>query len=163
MNALWLLTLIHVLISLVALAAGLHLLLGWRAGRSMPGVATASLVLLLLTSLSGFLFPFEKFLPSHAFGLLSLLLLGVAIHARWRRQLAGRWQLIYRAALATAIYLDAFIALVQAFLKIPALHALVPSDQSPGFALGQGALLIAFLLLGVPAVRGSRRAAGAAA
>ena len=152
------LTLVHVLISLAALFTGIPLLFGWKAGKTLPGLATATIVLLLLTSLSGFLFPFVKFLPSHAFGVLSLLVLPVTIYARWGKQLAGRWSTVYGASLAFAIYLDAFVALVQSFLKIPALHALVPSDKSPGFALGQGLLLVAFLVLAIPAVRGLRRA-----
>ncbi|MDP3859784.1 MAG: hypothetical protein Q8Q73_18645 [Stagnimonas sp.] len=158
MTSLQALTLVHVLISLAVLFTGLPLLLGWKAGKTLPGLATATVVLLLLTSLSGFLFPFVKFLPSHAFGVLSLLLLAVTLYARWSRQLAGGWRTAYGATLAMAIYLDAFVALVQAFLKIPALHALVPSDKSPGFAIGQGLLLVAFLALGTAAVRGLRRA-----
>ncbi|WP_439638624.1 hypothetical protein [Nevskia sp.] len=159
MSALQTLTLVHVLISLAALFTGIPLLLAWKGGKALPDLATATIVLLLLTSLSGFLFPFVKFLPSHAFGVLSLLLLAVTVHARWSRQLAGGWRSAYGATLAVAIYLDAFVALVQAFLKIPALHALVPSDRSPGFAIGQGLLLVIFLALGIPAVRGLRRAA----
>ena len=159
MTALQTFTLVHVLISLAALFTGIPLLLAWRGGKPLPGLATATIVLLLLTSLSGFLFPFVKFLPSHAFGVLSLLILPLTIYARWGRRLAGRWVTIYGAGLAFAIYLDAFVALVQAFLKIPPLHALVPSDQSPGFALGQGLLLVIFLALGLTAVRGLRRAA----
>ncbi|TAJ53392.1 MAG: hypothetical protein EPN60_00790 [Nevskiaceae bacterium] len=152
-------TLIHVLISLAALFTGLPLLFGWKAGKALPGLAVTTVVLLLLTSATGFGFPFIKFLPSHAFGILSLLLLTLTVYARWGRQLAGGWRSAYGATLATAIYLDAFVALVQAFLKIPALHALVPSDKSPGFALGQGLLLVVFLALGITAVRGLRRAA----
>lgn len=152
-------TLIHVLISLAALFTGLPLLFGWKAGKALPGLAGATVVLLLLTSATGFGFPFIKFLPSHAFGILSLLLLTLTVYARWGRQLAGGWRTTYGATLATAIYLDAFVALVQAFLKIPALHALVPSDKSPGFALGQGLLLVVFLVLGITAVRGLSRAA----
>jgi len=158
MTSLQALTLIHVLISLAALFIGIPLLLGWKAGKALPGLATATIVLLLLTSLSGFLFPFVKFLPSHAFGVLSLLILPLTIYARWGRRLAGRWLTVYGAGLAFATYLDAFVALVQSFLKIPALHVLVPSDQSPGFALGQGLLLVVFLALAIPAVRGLRRA-----
>lgn len=153
------LTLVHVLISLAALLTGIRLLFGWKADKALPGLATTTVVLLLLTSLSGFLFPFVKFLPSHAFGILSLGLLAVTIYARWSRQLAGGWRSTYGATLAIAIYLNAFVALVQAFLKIPGLHALVPSDRSPGFAVGQGLLLVAFLVIGIAAVRGLRRAA----
>lgn len=152
-------TLIHVLISLAALFTGIPLLFGWKAGQARPALATATVVLLALTSATGFGFPFEKFLPSHAFGILSTLLLAVTVYARWGRQLVGGWRTAYGTTLAIAIYLDAFVALVQSFLKIPALHVLVPSDKSPGFAIGQGLLLVVFLALAIPAVRGLRRAA----
>ena len=152
-------TVIHVLISLGALFTGIPLLLGWTAGKAGPGLATATIVLLVLTSATGFGFPFVKFLPSHAFGVLSLILLVVTVYARSGQQLAGGWRTAYGTTLAIAIYLDAFVALVQSFLKIPALHELVPSDKSPGFAIGQALLLFIFLALGISAVRGLRRAA----
>lgn len=152
-------TVIHVLISLGALFTGIPLLLGWKAGKAGPGLATATIVLLVLTSATGFGFPFVKFLPSHAFGVLSLILLVLTVYARWGQQLAGGWRTAYGTTLAIAIYLDAFVALVQSFLKIPALHELVPSDKSPGFAIGQALLLVIFLALGIAAVRGLRRAA----
>lgn len=152
-------TLIHVIISLLALVAGLALLFAWRGGKAQPGLATATLVLLLATSITGFMFPFIKFLPSHAFGILSLILLAGTLVARWSQRLAGRWLTVYGATLAIAVYLDAFVALVQALQKIPALNALAPSDKSPGFMITQGLLLVVFVLLGRSAVRGLRGSA----
>ncbi|PPE72531.1 hypothetical protein C3942_18505 [Solimonas fluminis] len=149
-------TLLHVVISLLALVAGIALLLAWRGGKAQPGLATATLVLLLATSITGFMFPFIKFLPSHAFGILSLILLAATVVARWGKGLAGRWLTVYGATLAIAVYLDAFVAVVQALQKIPALNALAPTDKSPGFMIAQGLLLVAFVLLGRSALRGLR-------
>jgi hypothetical protein len=150
-------TLIHVVISLLALVTGLPLLITFARGRLQPALATATIVLLLATSVTGFLFPFVKLLPSHLFGVLSLIALAVTIHARWGKQLAGGWRTAYVGTLAFALYLDAFVAVVQAFLKIPALAAIAPTQQSPGFVAAQGALLIAFVVLGLAATRGLRR------
>lgn len=149
-------TLLHVVISLLALVAGIALLWAWRGGKAQPGLATATIVLLLATSITGFMFPFIKFLPSHAFGILSLILLAATVVARWGKGLAGRWLTVYGATLAIAVYLDAFVAVVQALQKIPALNALAPTDKSPGFMIAQGLLLVAFVLLGRSALRGLR-------
>lgn len=153
-------TLIHVLISVAALLTGIPLLVAFARGHARPSLASATLVLLLLlTSLTGFGFPFAKFLPSHAFGVLSLGLLAVTVWARWKAALAGRWRSAYVITLAIAVYLDAFVFVVQAFLKVPALTALAPTQQSPGFAIAQGVLLLAFAGLGFTAWRGMTRSA----
>lgn len=149
-------TLIHVVISLIALADGVALLYFWSRGRDVPVLGTHATVLLLATSITGFMFPFIKFLPSHAFGILSLILLTATVVARWGKGLAGRWLTVYGVTLAIAIYLDAFVAVVQALQKIPALNALAPTDKSPGFMVAQGLLLVVFVLLGRSAVRGLR-------
>lgn len=152
-------TLVHVLISVAALLTGIPLLVAFARGHARPSLASATLVLLLLTSITGFGFPFAKFLPSHAFGVLSLGLLAVTLWARWKAALAGRWRSAYVITLAFAIYLDAFVFVVQAFLKVPALTALAPTQQSPGFAIAQGVLLLAFAGLGFKAWRGMTRSA----
>lgn len=156
MSGLYLYTVVHVVISLAALGTGIPLLLAWRSGKAQPRLATVTIVLLVLTTLTGFGFPFVKFLPSHAFGILSSILLGVTVYARWVKYLAGSWRTAYAATLALALYLDAFVALAQSFLRIPALHALAPSEQSPGFVIGQSLLLVTFLAIGSLAVRGFR-------
>ena len=149
----------HVVLSLVMLVAGFVVAKDLLRSQISPGWMATFLATGVLTSATGFGFPFVKFLPSHAFGVLSLILLAVTVYARWGAQLSGRWLTAYGTTLAIAIYLDAFVALVQSFLKIPALHELVPSDKSPGFAIGQALLLVIFLALGIAAVRGLRRAA----
>lgn len=150
-------TVLHVAISLIALVAGLVLLPGFAAGRLQPGLASFTILMLVLTSATGFGFPFEKILPSHAVGVLSLVALAVTILARWGRQLAGGWISAYGISLTVAVYFDAFVAVVQAFLKFAALAAIAPTQQSPAFVIAQGLLLLAFVALGVAVVRGLRR------
>lgn len=146
-------TIIHVAISLVALVAGIALLLGMAGGRALPGLASFTILTLVLTSATGFGFPFEKVLPSHVVGVLSLAALVVTI---WARR-AGRL-VAYAVSLTVAVYFDAFVTVVQAFLKIPALNAIAPTQQSPGFIVAQTVLLVAFVALGFAVVRGLRRA-----
>ena len=152
-------TLIHVLISVAALLAGIPLLIAFARGNARPALATSTFALLFLTSATGFAFPFTQFLPSHLFGVISLVLLAVTFWARWRAALAGGWRKAYVITLAIAVYLDAFVFVVQAFRKVPVLHALAPTQQSPGFAVAQGVLLLAFVILGYRAVRGMARTA----
>jgi len=152
-------TLIHVLISIAALITGIPLLIAFARGNARPSLATATIVLLVLTSATGFAFPFTKILPSHVFGVLSLAVLAVTWWARWKASLAGGWRKAYVTTLAVAVYLDAFVFVVQAFLKVPALTALAPTQQSPGFAIAQGVLLVTFAGLGYAGLRGFGRAA----
>ncbi|TDU31846.1 hypothetical protein DFR24_1229 [Panacagrimonas perspica] len=156
-------TLIHVLISIAAFVTGIPLLMAFARGNARPSLATATIVLLVLTSATGFAFPFTKILPSHVFGVLSLAVLAVTYWARWKASLAGGWRKAYIVTLAVAIYLDAFVFVVQAFLKVPALTAIAPTQQSPGFAIAQGVLLVIFVGLGYAGLRGLGRAAPAVA
>lgn len=151
-------TLIHVLISIAALITGIPLLIAFARGNARPSLATATIVLLVLTSVTGFMFPFTKILPSHVFGVLSLAVLAVTYWARWKASLAGGWRKAYITTLAIAIYLDAFVFVVQAFLKVPALKAIAPTQESPVFAIAQGVLLVIFVGLGYVGVRGLGRA-----
>ena len=107
----------------------------------------------VLTSVTGFLFPFEKLLPSHIFGIISLPLLAVAILALYAFRLAGPWRWIYVVTALVALYLNTFVAVVQAFLKIPPITALAPTQSEPPFAIAQLLLLAIVVGLGVLAVR----------
>jgi hypothetical protein len=148
-------TIIHTVISLIALAAGIAALLGMAQKRPAAGLSTIAIFLLVVTSVTGFGFPFVKFLPSHAVGIISLLVLAAVIVARYVKQLSGGWLAAYAVGLAVSVYLDAFVAVVQAFLKVPALHALAPTQKELPFVLAQGATLAVFVVLGFLALRGS--------
>jgi hypothetical protein len=104
------------------------------------------------TSVTGFFFPFERFLPSHAVGVIALVVLTVAIIARYRLRLAGRWRAAYVVSSVIALYLNVFVLIVQLFLKVPALNALAPTQSEPPFLLTQAVALTMFVVLGVAAV-----------
>jgi hypothetical protein len=106
----------------------------------------------VLTSVTGFFFPFHGFTPAYGVGIISLLVLAVAIFARYPRQLAGAWRLIYVVTAVIALYLNVFVGVVQAFLKVPALHAMAPTQTEPPFKLTQLTVLALFILLGIVAV-----------
>jgi hypothetical protein len=92
-------------------------------------------------------------LPSHVFGVLSLVLLPVTLIALYGQRLAGRWRWWYVVTGIAALYLNVFVAVVQAFLKLPSLQPLAPTQTEPPFFVAQGAVLIVFVVLGALAVR----------
>jgi len=146
-------TQLHTILSLIGIAAGLVVLIGMTRSRRLEGLTLTFLVTTILTSVTGFLFPFEQILPSHVFGILSLLVLTPAVLARYVYRLTGSWRWIYVVTAVFALYLNCFVGVVQAFLKIPFLTALAPAQSDPPFIIAQLALLVIFVALGVQAVR----------
>lgn len=138
----------HVVLSLVGIFSGFVVVFGMLAAKRLDGWTALFLVTTAATSLTGFLFPFHKFLPSHATGIVSVLVLAVAIFARYRRHLAGGWQRTYAIAAVVALYLNVFVLIVQLFLKVPALHAMAPTQTETPFKLAQLAVLALFVVLG---------------
>ncbi len=147
-----LLVFVHVLISLIGIVTGLAVAYGWVTVKRLPGWTAAFLVSTILTSATGFILPFERFLPSHAFGILSLIVLAIAVFALYRQRLAGWWRAAYLISAALALYLNIFVLIVQMFLKIPALNALAPTQSEPPFLIAQLGNLVAFLALTACAV-----------
>jgi hypothetical protein len=146
-------TLFHVVLSLVGIATGLIVVYGLMTGKRFDGWTATFLLFTVLTSLTGFLFPFTHLLPSHVVGILSLLMLAVAIVARYPRRLEGAWRRIYVICAMVALYLNCFVLVVQMFLKLPALHALAPKGNEPPFLIAQLALLAIFVWLTIVAAR----------
>jgi len=144
-------TIIHTLISLVGIFTGLVVLFGMVAGERLDGWTKWFLITTVLTSVTGFFFPFHGFTPAYGVGIISLLVLAVAIYARYPRQLAGAWRWIYVVTAVIALYLNVFVAVVQAFLKVPALHAIAPTQTEPPFKLTQLVVLALFIVLGIVA------------
>lgn len=145
-------TLVHVGISLVGIASGLVVLFGLLRGRDLDRWTVLFLTTTVLTSVTGFSFPFQRFLPSHAVGIVSLIALALAIYARYPRRLAGAWRRIFVVGAVLSLYLNVFVLVVQLFLKVPALNALAPTQSEPPFQLTQLAFLLLFVVLGVVAV-----------
>jgi hypothetical protein len=152
-------TFVHVVISLVGIASGLVVLLGLLTGKRLDGWTALFLLTTAATSLTGFGFPFDHLLPSHVVGIISLVVLAGAAAARYVFHLAGPWRWIYVAGAVISLYLNVFVLIVQLFLKVPAIHALAPTQAEPPFAIVQGAVLVIFVVLGVVAAIRYRPAA----
>jgi uncharacterized membrane protein len=146
-------TLVHVLISLAGIGSGLVVLFGMLTGRRMDGWTVFFLATTVLTSLTGYGFPFTHLLPSHIVGVLSLIALAIAILARYSRRLVGGWRKTYVITAMIALYFNVFVLVVQSFEKVPALNALAPTQKEPPFAIAQLLVMIAFIVLTVFAVK----------
>ena len=146
-------TLVHVLISLLGIASGLVVVYGLLNGNRMDSWTALFLVTTVLTSATGFLFPFEHLLPSHKVGIISLVVLAITIVARYSMHLHGPWRRIYVVGAIMSLYLNVFVAVVQSFLKTPALKALAPTQTEPPFLIAQLCVLAVFIVLGIAAAK----------
>jgi hypothetical protein len=153
------LTLVHVLISLIGIFSGLVVLGGMLVPRPLDGWTSVFLWTTVATSVTGFMSPVKHFMPSHAVGILSLLVLGLAIYARYGRHLVGGWRKAYVIGAVIGLYFNVFVAIVQSFEKVPAVKALAPTQSEPPFKMTQLTVLILFVILGVAAVIRFRPAA----
>jgi hypothetical protein len=149
-------TFIHVVFSLVGIVSGIVVVLGLIAGKRLNLSNALFLGTTAATSITGYGFPFDHLLPSHIVGAISLIVLTAAIYARYARRLAGRWRAIYIISAVAALYFNCFVLVVQAFLKVPALNTLAPTQSEPPFAVAQLAVLVLFIVLGFLAVRRSK-------
>ncbi len=142
-------TAIHVVISLIAIVAGFIVMFGMLSSKPMPGLTAIFLLFTILTSVTGFMFPFEKLLPSHILGVLSLVLLAIACLALYGMRVAGPWRPVYVVTALVSLYLNVFVLVIQAFLKIPALHAEAPGNPPDGasFDVAQGLVLLFFVVM----------------
>ena len=150
--------LVHVIISLIGIVAGFIVMFGMLGSNRMPGWTAIFLLLTILTNATGFLIPpllFEKLLPSHMIGVLSLILLAIACFALYGQKLSGSWRWIYVLTALLALYFNTFVLVIQSFLKIGPLHALAPSvpPSEPPFAIAQGIVLVFFIVVIVGAIR----------
>ena len=142
-------TLVHVLISLAGIFSGLVVLSGLLTSKRLDGWTTLFLATTVATSVTGFFFPFHGLTPALVVGIISLVVLAVAIYARYPRHLTGVWRKIYVVGAVVALYLNVFVLIVQSFLKVPALKALAPTQSEPPFKLTQLAVLMLFVVLGI--------------
>ena len=149
------LTSVHVIISLIGIVSGILVMFGLLGSNRMPGLTAIFLLFTILTSATGFLFPFEKLLPSHMIGILSLVLLAIACVALYGMNLSGAWRWIYAVTAMISLYLNVFVLVIQSFLKVPALTALAPGNppSGPVFAVVQGIVLVFFVIVVIGGVR----------
>jgi len=144
-------TVIHTLISLVGIFSGLVVLFGLLSAKHLDGWTKWFLITTVLTSVTGFFFPFHGFTPAIGVGIISLLVLTVAIYARYPGQLAGHWRWIYVVTAVIALYFNVFVAVVQAFEKVPSLKAMAPTQTEPPFKLTQLVVLALFIVFAIAA------------
>jgi hypothetical protein len=152
-------TILHTIISLVGIFSGLIVLIAMLGGRSSAQTGLF-LVSTVLTSVTGFMFHSASFGPPQIVGVISLVVLAIAIAARYLGHLAGTWRWVYVVTAVLALYLNVFVGVAQLFDKIPALHALAPTATETPFKVAQLIVLVIFVVLGFRAVRRFRPAAG---
>ncbi len=146
-------TAVHVIISLIGIVSGLIVLLGMLSAKRLNGMTALFLLTTVLTSVTGFGFPFTHLLPSHKVAIISLVVLAIAILARYSFHMAGQWRWIYVVTALIALYLNVFVLVVQSFEKAPALRALAPTQSEPPFLVAQLVVLALFIVLTIFAVR----------
>ena len=139
----------HVAVSLIGIVTGLVVLCHLLAARPDRASTGAFLATTLLTSLTGFLFPAERLMISHALGIMSLIALAIAIPALYWFRLTGIWRWLYVAGAVTALYLNVLAVIGEAFMRLPFLKPLAPTLSEAPFLVAQSVALAAFLVLGV--------------
>jgi hypothetical protein len=147
-------TLLHELISLLGIGSGLIVMFGLLTGKRLDRWTGLFLLTTVVTSVSGFGFPFTHLLPSHIVGIISLVLLAAAIPARYVFHLSGPWRWIYVVGAGMALYLNVFVLVAQSFQKVPALKAMAPTQKEPPFLVAQLLVLLIFAAL---IILGTRR------
>jgi hypothetical protein len=99
------------------------------------------------------MFPYTQWLPSHAFGVMSLIALAAALAALYHFHLTGVWRKVYVGTALFALYLNCFVGVVQAFRHVSTLESLAPTQSEPPFWIAQGIVLLFFIAWGIAAVR----------
>jgi hypothetical protein len=152
-------TALHVIITLIAIISGIVVVIGMLGGHRMGGTTVLFLIATVLTSVTGFLFPIHGFTPALGTGIVSCVLLAVALIALYGRHLAGAWRWIYVVCAVTALYFNVLVLIVQSFEKVSLLNPVAPVVGPPFaeptntyFIASEGVALVVFVLLGIAAV-----------
>jgi hypothetical protein len=145
-------TIIHTLISLVAIFSGIVVLLGMLAGHRLDGWTKWFLITAVATTVTGFFFPFHGLTPAFMLGTITVPILAITIYARYPKQLAGAWRWVYVIGAVLSLYFNLFVLVVQSFEKLPALHALAPTQTESPFKFTQLTVLLVSILLAIISV-----------
>ena len=146
-------TFVHVVLSLIGIAAGFVVLFGMFRSKRMPKMTALFLFTTIATSATGFGFQRDHIMKSHVVGVISLAVLAIALLALYRRKLAGKWRATYVVTAVIALYLNVFVLIAQLFQKVAPLHALAPNGSEPPFAIAQGVVLVIFIIFGTLAMK----------
>ena len=150
-------TLLHVAISLLGIGSGMAVVADMLKHRERLVWPAVFLITTLLTSVTGFLFPFRRLLPSHVLGVLSLIALAIAVYGWYVRRVTASWERAYTVSAVIALYLNVFVLVAQLFAKVPALKALAPTQSEAPFKLAQLAVLVVFIVVGTLATKRAGR------
>jgi drug/metabolite transporter (DMT)-like permease len=142
-------TALHVVISLLGILAGFVVMAGMITASPLDRWTAFFLITTIATSVTGFFFPIERLTPAHVVGVISLVILALAVYARYPAHLAGSWRWIYVATAVGAQYLNVFVLVVQMFQKIPSLKLLAPTQKERPFQIAQAAVLVGFVAWGI--------------
>ena len=144
---------VHVLLSLIGILTGVVVMLAMLGSKWAPAWTSIFLTTTILTSVTGFLLPAKTVMPSHIVGIVSLVLLAIALFALYSKRLSGASRWIYVVTAMLSLYLNVFVLVIQGFLKVPSLNALAPTQSEPPFVIAQGAVLVFFALMTALAAR----------
>jgi hypothetical protein len=140
-------TALHVIISLIGIGSGFIVLFGLINGKLLSPWNVVFLVTTILTSLTGFAFPNDKVTPGIILGVLSLIVLAIALLALYVFHLRGGWRRTYAITSMIALYFNVFVLIAQIFEHVPAFHALAPTGTETPFKVAQLLLLVLFAVL----------------
>ena len=143
------LTLVHVVLSLIGIFSGFVVVFGLLSSKRLDGWTALFLATTVLTSVTGFLFPIHHLTPGLVLGIISLVVLAITILARYALHLAGAWRKIYVITAVIALYLNVFVLIAQAFMKVPALKAMAPTQSEPPFLVSQLVVMALFIVLAI--------------
>jgi hypothetical protein len=145
-------TLLHVIITLIAIGSGLMIVGGMFASHRLPGTSALFWLTTILSSVTGFLFPIHGFTPALGVGIVACAVLAIALFAYYAKRLMGAWRWIYVITAIISLYFNVFVLVVQSFVKVAALNALAPTQTEPPFEIAQAGVLAIFVLIGLIAV-----------
>src|SRR5215472_4616366 len=102
-------TTLHVVISLIAIVAGLIVMFGMLGPYHAGGLTGIFLLFTILTSVTGFMFPFNGVTPGIVVGIISCVLLAIACLALYGMKVSGIWRGIYAVTALLSLYLNVFV------------------------------------------------------
>jgi hypothetical protein len=151
-------TAFHVLLSLIGIGTGFIVIFGFIAQRWLGLWISVFLWTTILTSVTGFFFPFKGITPGIILGIISLVMLAISLFALYAKKMAGGWRTTFVITAVIAQWLNFFVLIAQLFEKVPALHALAPTNTEAPFKIAQLTALILFLVLGFLATKNFKHA-----
>jgi hypothetical protein len=142
----------HVILSLIAIAAGIVVAIAMLGAKRPPALTGLFLLTTAATDITGFMFPIP-FDPADVIGIIDLVAVGIACVALYANHLKGAARWVYVSSALLALYFNCFVLVVQAFQKVPFFHQFAPTGKEPAFAAAQGVVLVAFIGLGIAALK----------